>query len=286
MSSVHIKYTLIRDDKLLEDKMDIDFSKKFDLHMHTTASDGDYAPADLMRKAADAGLQVIAITDHDTLDGIHEAKKAGKELGIEVIAGVELSTKYNGKTVDILGYDLLKTDELHGLLIRMRRGRENRAQVIIEKFAEINMPLSMEDILEFSQGGVIARPHIAKAIVKKGYVSDYQAVFDEYLADGKPCAIDKVIISPQEGIELIHKAGGKAVLAHPVYLEDDALVEQLLQYDFDGIEVWHRSHTAGDVQRYKAIAKKHNLLMTGGSDFHHDEHTLGQFGYVPEGENV
>lgn len=253
--------------------------KKFDLHMHTTASDGGYRPADLVKKAAELGLEVIAITDHDTLEGIAEAQAAGRDLGLEVIAGVELSAKFEGKTVDILGYELQKMDELHALLSRMRKARENRAQIILEKFADIGMPLRMEDVLEFSKGGVIGRPHIARAIVKKGYVKDVQTVFDEYLADGKPCAVEKTVISPEEGITLIHNAGGKAVLAHPVLLGDDQLVERLLQFDFDGIEVWHRSHTPEDVQRYKAMARKYNLLMTGGSDFHSDEHKLGQFGY-------
>ncbi|MFC5528995.1 PHP domain-containing protein [Cohnella yongneupensis] len=255
---------------------------KFDLHMHTTASDGEYSPADLVRKAAPLDLRVIAITDHDTLDGVAEAQRIGREVGVEVIAGVELSTKHEGKTIDILGYKLNKVEELNQLLTRMRRARESRAQVIIEKFAEIGMPIMMDDIMEFSQGGVIARPHIAKAVVKKGYVADYQQVFDEYLADGKPCAIDKTIITPEEAIELIHDAGGKAVLAHPVYLKDDEFVETLLRFPFDGIEVWHRSHNPEDVSRYKALARKYQILMTGGSDFHNDDHQLGSFGYTVE----
>jgi predicted metal-dependent phosphoesterase TrpH len=258
---------------------------KFDLHMHSTASDGDYHPAALVKKAADLGLQVIAITDHDTLDGIAEAQRVGNQFGVEVIPGVELSTKYEGKTIDILGYRLTKIEELNQLLTRMRKGRENRAQVIVERFSEIGMPITIEDVLEFSQGGVIARPHIAKAVVKRGYVSDYQTVFDDYLADGKPCAIDKTIITPEEGIELIHNAGGRAVLAHPVYLQDDELVKRLLRFSFDGIEVWHRSHRPDDVKRYKVIAREYDLFMTGGSDFHNDDHELGSFGYNIESEN-
>lgn len=251
----------------------------FDLHAHTTASDGVYSPSDLVRKAHALGLQTIAITDHDTLDGITEAQRMGEELGIRVIAGVELSTKYKGKTVDILGYYITRQDELHALLSKMRKFRENRAELIIEKFAEIGMPLTMEDVLEFSQGGIIARPHIAKAVVKKGYVTDYQTVFDEYLADGKPCSVEKLVLSPQEGIDLIHRASGRAVLAHPVYLEDELVVELLENHDFDGIEVWHRNQSAEDNEKYKRLAETYRLIMTGGSDFHHDEHRLGEFGY-------
>ena len=261
----------------------IDYTEKFDLHLHTTASDGEYSPAELVRKAAACGLKVIAITDHDTLDGVDEAQRAGEALGVRVIAGVELSTKFEGKTVDILGYDLKRPEELRRYLADMRRARENRAQVILDKFNAIGMPLTMEDVLEFSGGGVIARPHIAKAVVKKGYVADYQTVFDEYLADGKPCAIDKTALSPEEAIRLIHEAGGKAVLAHPAYLEDEALIERLLRFPFDGIEVWHRNHTPEDAARFRRLAERHGLMMTGGSDFHNDEHALGDFGYeTPE----
>ena len=251
----------------------------FDLHAHTTASDGEYSPSDLVRKARALGLQTIAITDHDTLDGIAEAERTGEELGVRVIAGVELSTKYNGKTIDILGYHIRKRGELHELLSNMRKFRENRAELIIAKFAELGMPISMEDVLEFSKGGVIGRPHIAKAVVKKGYVSDVQTVFDEYLADGKPCAVDKRMLSPQEGIDLIHRAGGKAVLAHPVYLDDELVEELLERHNFDGIEVWHRNHGPEENEKYKRLAAKYRLFMTGGSDFHHDEHQLGSFGY-------
>ena len=252
----------------------------FDLHLHTTASDGEFSPRDLVEKAKKAGLRSIAVTDHDTLAGIEEAQLAGREFGLQVIAGVELSTKYHGKSVDILGYGITEQSELNQTLSRMREGREDRAHRIIEKFTELGMPITIDDVIEFSKGGVIGRPHIAKAIVKKGYVSDFQTVFDEYLADGKPCALDKVVLSPKEGIDLIHRAGGQAVLAHPVHLHDDVLVEELLQkFAFDGIEVWHREQDPDDNKRYKQMAEEFNLLMTGGSDFHNDNHRLGQFGY-------
>lgn len=251
---------------------------KFDLHTHTTASDGEYSPADLVKKAYQKELKTIAITDHDTLSGIEEAQRTGHELGILVLPGIELTTKYHGKTVDILGFNISPTKELVDLLTFMNEGRNERAYRIINKFSELSMPITMDDIKEFSQGGVIARPHIAKAIVKKGYVSDYQTVFDHYLADGKPCAVNKLIVSPKSAIGLIHKAGGVAVLAHPVLLEDDSMVRELLHFNFDGIEVWHRKQSKEDSERYKQLAKEFNLIMTGGSDFHTDEHRLGDFG--------
>lgn len=252
----------------------------FDLHMHTTASDGDYPPEKVVEMAGKEGLKTIAITDHDTLAAVDKAISAGKKLGIQVIPGVELSTKEGKTSVDILGYGLTESAELEQTLARMREGRENRAQRIVEKFTELGMPLSMDDVLKFAGGGVIARPHIAKAVVDKGYVSDVQTVFDEYLADGKPCALPKVVLSPQEGIDLIHEAGGKAVLAHPVHLHDDELVRKLLEkYDFDGIEVWHREQDEDANERYGKLAETFNLLATGGSDFHNDQHQIGHFGF-------
>jgi predicted metal-dependent phosphoesterase TrpH len=255
----------------------------FDLHMHTTASDGAYSPRDLVRKAHAAGLRTIAITDHDTLEGIDEACRTGLKYGIHVIPGIEISTKYQGHSVDILGYHVTANPELTEILSLMREGREQRALRIIRKFAELGMPITMGDVKQFSKGNVIARPHIAMAVVQKGYVPDYQTAFDEYLADGKPCAIDKVILSPEEGIGLIHRSGGKAVLAHPVLLGDDELVRDLMRFPFDGIEVWHRKQDNIDSARYQRIAEQFHLMMTGGSDFHNDEHSLGQFGLNWEG---
>lgn len=257
----------------------------FDLHIHTTASDGMYSPRDLVKMAQAAGLKTIAITDHDTLEGIEEARQAGMEYSVNIIAGIELSTKYKGRNVDILGYYVTENEELTGLLTRMSEGREIRALSIIEKFTELGMPFSLEDVKQFSKGNVIGRPHIAKAVVQKGYVTDYQTVFNEYLADGKPCALDKLILSVEEGIGLIHRAGGKAVLAHPKLLGDDDLVRELMQFPFDGIEVWHRKQNNDDNAHYQQLANDFQLIMTGGSDFHNDEHFLGQFGLIWEPVN-
>lgn len=250
----------------------------FDLHVHTTASDGVCSPTDIVHKAKEAKLKTIAITDHDTLAGVEEAQTAGIELDIEVIAGVEISTTYKGKSVDILGYHIQNVVELHEQLMPFRNDRESRALQIIEKFRELHMPITLEDVKEFSQDGIIGRPHIAKAIVKKGYVSDYQTVFDQYLADGKPAAVDKKLLDPEEGIQMIHAAGGQAVLAHPVLIGNDDLVYELVKlYQFDGIEIWHRKHTAEDTKRYQELAETFNLEVTGGSDFHFDEHPLGRY---------
>ncbi|WP_286230704.1 PHP domain-containing protein [Neobacillus mesonae] len=251
----------------------------FDLHLHTTASDGSYSSSEVVKMAAQKGLVTIAITDHDTIDGIQEALLTARTLNVTVIQGIELSTNYKGKNIDILGYHIHESKELLGVLQKMKEHRHNRAQLIVNKFCELGMRITSNDVQKYSNGEVIARPHIAKAVVAKGYAKNIQEVFDLYLGDGKPCAVDKMVLSPNEGINLIHNAGGIAVLAHPLLIQDDALVKELLRLPFDGIEVWHRKHGKEDGIRYKNLAKKYNLLMTGGSDFHNEEHTIGEFGF-------
>ncbi|WP_394137997.1 PHP domain-containing protein [Cytobacillus oceanisediminis] len=251
----------------------------FDLHLHTTASDGIYSPSEVVKKAAEKGIKTIAITDHDTIEGITEAKQAGNIFGITVIPGIELSTKYKGKTIDILGYGINETSELSKVLERLRDHRQNRSEIIIKKFCDLGMTITSSDVRKYSKGEVIARPHIAKAVVEKGYAKDTQEVFDLYLGDGKPCSEEKMKLNPLEGIKLIQNAGGQAVLAHPKLIHDDKIIAELMELPFDGIEVWHRKHGKNDTDRYKKIAAKYLKLITGGSDFHNEEHSIGDFGY-------
>lgn len=254
---------------------------RFDLHLHTTASDGVFSPSEVVIKAAQKGIKTIAITDHDTIDGIHEAIQTGRKLGITVIPGIELSTKYKEKTIDILGYHIHESKELIDVLKKIKEQRQNRSKMIVNKFCEMGMPITVQDIKRFSKGEVIARPHIAKAVVYKGYAKNTQEVFDLYLGDGKSCAVDKMFLSPLEGIKLIHRAGGVAVLAHPLLIQNETFVEELMQLPFDGIEVWHRKHGQEDIIRYKNVAEKFEKMMTGGSDFHNEEHEIGEFGFIP-----
>lgn len=253
---------------------------RFDLHLHTTASDGSFTPAEVVEMASAKGINTLAITDHDTTKGIKEAVDTGKKLGVNVIPGIELSTKYKGKNIDILGYGIsCESKELLATLKKMRDYRENRAQIIVKKFCELGMPITEEDVQKHSKGEVIARPHIAKAVVEKGYAKNAQEVFDLYLGDGKPCAVDKMVLSPEDGIRLIHQAGGMAVLAHPVLIQDDQMAEELMRLPLDGIEVWHRKHSKEDSARYKKMAEKYNKLITGGSDYHNEDHLIGEFGF-------
>ncbi|WP_054949711.1 PHP domain-containing protein [Numidum massiliense] len=248
----------------------------FDLHLHSTASDGVYAPSEVVQLAKKARVQTIALTDHDTLAGVDEARRAGRALGVDVVPGVEISTTYNGRNVDILGYNMTRDRELHEALGEFRRFRETRAQQIIEKLAALNMPLTSSEVKAFSGDGVVARPHIAQALVKKGYVTSVQQAFDTYLGDGKPAAVAKKEMTTAEGIRLIREAGGQAVLAHPVYIGDEQLLHRLLRLGFDGIEVWHRNHTPQHTRAFLRLAEMYALFVTGGSDFHHDEHQIGK----------
>ncbi|MBU9713324.1 PHP domain-containing protein [Evansella tamaricis] len=249
----------------------------FDLHIHSTASDGIYSPKQLVAMAKERGLKTIAITDHDTLEGIQEAKTAGDMLGVNVIGGVEISTKYQSVSLDILGYFVDPTKQITETLLKLRMGRKERAHLMIKKLNDMGVGITISDVMEFSGGSVIARPHIAQAVVKKGYEQDHQTVFDEYIGDGRPCAVDKVILSPRDAVQLIREAGGMSVLAHPKYVKNDELVREVLMMGLDGLEVWHRDHTTEEVEKFKKMAEEFGLLMTGGSDFHNDNHILGKF---------
>ncbi|SFW98290.1 hypothetical protein SAMN04487866_10148 [Thermoactinomyces sp. DSM 45891] len=249
----------------------------FDLHIHTTASDGVFTPSEIVQQAKEKGLKTISITDHDTVYGVQEAISAGMQEGIHVIPGVEISTRFQKKNIDILGYGMEDLDLLEELLRPFREARTHRAERIVTKLCQLGMDLTLDDVKEFSGDHLIARPHIAHAIVKKGYVPDLQFAFDHYLGDGKPAAEDKLEISVEDGIKMIHQTGGKAVLAHPVYLPDRSWVPLLLQNPFDGIEAWHRSHSWKDSEYYLRLAQEHRLFVTGGSDYHNPSHKLGDF---------
>ncbi|MBS7529027.1 PHP domain-containing protein [Hazenella sp. IB182353] len=249
----------------------------FDLHLHTTASDGIYSPTEVVQKAYDAGLSTIAITDHDTLAGLPEAQKATDHYNMHLIPGVELSTKWRKQAVDILGYNIQHVDQLHEQLAVFRDYRYKRAETIIRLLNQMNITISMEDVRQISGEASIARPHIAQAVVSKGYFATTQEVFDRLLADGKPASIEKKVLSVTEGIQMIRQAGGIAVLAHPVYIGHLNKVNELLQLGFDGIEVWHRNHQASDTKHFIRFAQKYQLILTGGSDFHHDQHQIGSF---------
>ncbi len=243
--------------------------KFVDLHTHTHYSDSTVSPAELVQQAREAGLHVIAVTDHDTLQGIPEAMEEGLRWGIEVIAGVELSTEENGKDIHILGYLMdLHHPELQERLALFRQVREERAYKIVEKLKGMGVHLDPERVKEIAGHGSIGRPHIAKALIEKGYVADVKEAFERYLGYDSPAYVPKYKMKPIEAIQLILRAGGIPVIAHPAYYQDPDYVIYLQKHGLMGVEVWHSDHSPEDIELYRSLAEKHGLLMTGGSDYH------------------
>ena len=245
-----------------------------DLHVHTTASDGTLTPAETVRLAADSGLKAVAITDHDTVDGIAEAVAAGGEAGIEVVPGVEISVDFGGE-MHILGYYIdPQNRHLQQALRRLRGYRDMRNPRIIEKLQGMGFDISLAEVSAMAPREVIGRPHFAAVMKQKGYVRDNEQAFELYLGAGKPAYVKKERLTPREGIALIAAAGGIPVLAHPKYLSAnrgpnlEGMVEELMKYGLKGIEVFYTSHTPEDTERLYRLARKKGILATGGTDFH------------------
>lgn len=249
-------------------------NNRADLHTHTTASDGTNHPSVNVRLAAEAGLGAIAITDHDTVAGIPEALAAGKELGILVVPGVEISTAVDGRDIHILGYGFDWQDETFvRRLLTQRDTRNRRNELILERLAELGMPITLEEVEavagKSSRGdGSVGRPHIAQTLVDRGYVADFRDAFDQWLGDGKPAYVVPPRIDPPTAIRWIHDAGGSAIIAHPGLYDEDALVEEWLYGDADGLEAYHSDHDEEAEQRYVRMAESSGKLITGGSDYH------------------
>jgi predicted metal-dependent phosphoesterase TrpH len=257
-----------------------------DLHTHTTYSDGAFSPYELVKRAKSAGLSIISITDHDTVDGIDEAIEVGKELDVEVIPGVELSTRLNDQEVHILGYFIdYKNKTLLEALALFREERLRRAERIVNKLNKMNIPLTMESVLANTSGGSVGRPHIATALVNDGHAGTYKEAFNKYIGDGKPAYEKKEQFSPVDTVRLIAEAGGLSFLAHPGKWMEDKLLFELIKSGLDGIEVIHPSHSQELIDHYRGIVNEYCLLESGGSDFHGgmkgDETSFGKNG-VPK----
>jgi predicted metal-dependent phosphoesterase TrpH len=245
-----------------------------DLHTHTTASDGTQRPAANVQMAFDAGLGAIAITDHDTVSGVEEALLAGRELGIEVVPGVEISTVANGQDIHVLGYYMdIYNEQFLQRLASLRETRDTRNNMIIERLQELGLDITMAEVLREvenikTKGDTVGRPHIAAVLLNKGYVSSISEAFERYLGKGAAAYANPPRIEPATAIGWIQEAGGKAVLAHPGIYHDDALVEAIVHQGLDGIEVYHSDHTPEDEAKYLSLAQRSGLLITAGSDFH------------------
>jgi predicted metal-dependent phosphoesterase TrpH len=249
-----------------------------DLHAHTTASDGIHTPAEVVRKAHEAGLATVAITDHDTVAGVNEALIQGEQLGIRVLAGIEVSTHADGGDIHVLGY-LTDNGNVQWLnrLESLRGVRGDRNGMIVDKLRALGVSIAWSDVeavaMERQQAGgakgkSIGRPHIAEALIRKGVVSTMGEAFDRFLAAGAAAYVEMPKIHPAEAVRWIHDAGGVAVIAHPGLYGKDGLIEELIAGGADGIEVYHPDHGQAEEERYYAIARRYGIVATGGSDFH------------------
>jgi 3',5'-nucleoside bisphosphate phosphatase len=246
-----------------------------DLHLHTTASDGVRTPSGIVNYAKDKGLQAIAITDHDTIEGLDEGLSEGGRIGFEVIPGVEISAEHSPGSMHLLGYFL----DIHHPLLRdklsyLQKARAERNPKIIENLNRLGVRINYEEVVKASGGGQVGRPHFAQVLLEKGYVRSFQEAFDRFLGKGAPAYVDKIRFKPNEAISFIREAGGVAVLAHPKTLgmKDFAALEkiilELMEVGLKGIEVFYPEHSSLEVAQFRALAERHGLLMTGGTDYH------------------
>ena len=239
-----------------------------DLHMHSTASDGSRSPADVARAVHAAHLGAFALTDHDTIAGLPEARAAAEQLGLRLVPGVELSAVENDHETHILGLHLSDLTELEHRLVALREMRVNRATRIVARLNELGVPIAMDAVLRESAGGAVGRPHIARALVAGRWVGDFREAFDRYLGNGRAAFVAKERLGVAEAVALIHRAGGVAILAHPGQQCTRERVATLIEAGLDGIEILHPSHSWDDSQRLDALATEFDLVRSGGSDWH------------------
>jgi predicted metal-dependent phosphoesterase TrpH len=249
--------------------------KKIDLHMHTTASDGASTPAELVERCIDLGLEIIAVTDHDNMTNVKEVQQLGKEKGLKVISGIEISTYRGEAEYHILGYFVdIENDALLGLTEAILDSRVERTHKIIEKLSEMGYPLDFEDVKKYATGVSLGRPHIARAMIEKGYIEEIGDAFtEEFIAGGGKAYVEKKNVLPAEAIEVILKAGGIPVIAHPYIINhgkplDKEELSRLKEVGLKGVEVYQTKHNKKITKRYKKIAEELQLLITGGSDYH------------------
>ena len=243
--------------------------------MHTTASDGRLTPAELVARAAAAGLTTISVTDHDTVAAIPEVTAAATAVGIRVVPGIELTAIDNGRDVHMLGYFFdPASPPLVELLVSQRGLRISRVREIAARLASLNMNVDVDWILLAAAarpGSSVGRPQIARELVRAGYVDSVQQAFDRWLANGRPAYVERTGPSPSTVVDTIHAAGGVASMAHPGVTRRDDLIEPLIRSGLDALEVYHSDHTPEDVIEYRGKAVRFNALITGGSDFHGEE---------------
>jgi predicted metal-dependent phosphoesterase TrpH len=244
---------------------------KVDLHIHSTASDGRFSPEEIVRKAVELGLEVIALADHDSVDGIGLAlKEARKFPRLRVIPAVEVSTDVPDGEVHVLGYFIDYTSrELAEELVRFRNSREIRAQRMVAKLADLGVHIDWRRVQEIAGDGSMARPHVAQAMLEKGYITSIKEAFDKYIARDGPAYVEREKLTPVEAVALIVRTNGLPVMAHPFTVPDpEALISEMEAAGLVGIEAYYNGYTTDEISRLVSLADQHGLLTTGGSDYH------------------
>lgn len=258
-----------------------------ELHCHSCASDGDCTPTELVERALALGLTSLAITDHDCVDGVAEAVEAARPLSLRIIPGVELSCHFEGGEIHLLGYFFEYRDpDFLELLEEMKQERRQRVRMILEKLRELNVELTFDEVEQQASGEAIGRPHVARALVAGGYSSSVAAAFDRYIGNSAPAYVGRSLLSLEQGIEAIFRAGGVSVLAHPGVYRDWAKVERILRLPVTGVEVWHPSHKRADRKKAKKLGGRYQKILTGGSDFHGPRGDYHELGSIPVTEGV
>jgi len=245
-------------------------AKIADLHIHTHFSDSTSSPQEVIEQAHNFGIHCIAITDHDIVEGIEPAIAAANSYDIEVIPGIELSTQANNKDIHLLGYFIdYKNSSFIDQLEKMQHSRLERMKLMISKLSELGVgSIDFAEVCALTESDAVGRPHLAAVMVKHGIVPNIKAAFDRFLADDKPAYVPKAKLSPFEGIEIILKYGGVPVLAHPMFTSVDELIPGFVEAGLKGIEVYYPNCMPATMEFYANLAKKYNLVGTGGSDAH------------------
>jgi len=250
---------------------------KIDLHLHTNFSDGKLSPDQLLKFAYENHYAYLSITDHDSTLGYQEATKHLAKYPMDLIPGVEVSTIYQTSDVHILAYYIdVHNELLTEMLKKIYDSRYGRAKQMVENLRQLGIDLNWEDVLKYAgQHKYVGRPHIARAMIENGFCKTIKSVFDNYLNNDSPVYVPKYRIDTANAIDIIKKAGGVPVIAHPGRLEDDSVLYDFIDMGIEGIEVYYASHSSGQIKLYEQIALEHNLIRTGGSDFHgHDFYYL------------
>jgi len=242
---------------------------RVDLHVHTTASDGLLTPAELVRAVRAARVDVFSVTDHDTVDGLDEAKGVADTAGLTLITGIELSAYWGAVEFHILGYFIDPANAaLRAFLHTTREARRARLHAMLSRLHAMGMRVPADDVLARAQNGNVGRPHLARALVERGFVGSADEAFDRYLGADRPAYVPRPDVSVRDAISVIREAGGIASLAHPGLHKRDEAIPDLVFAGLAAIEVYHPKHAFGRGRRYRRIAQQHGLLITGGSDFH------------------